>query len=174
MRPQKPKFDLGDQQRAFDEWGANCGPGAVAAIMDMSLDDVRPIMAAEGFEAKRYTNPTMMNAVLRRVGRPWRKIGATWPHYGLVRIQWEGPWTVPGVPMRVRYRYTHWIGAAISDGDVGVFDINCVNNGSGWLPLSEWETILVPWLLKELYPMASGKWHITHAIEIEPLSAKAD
>ena len=173
MRPLQPRFNVDDAQRAFDAWGCNCGPGAVAAIMGLSLNEVRPIMSAAGFDAKRYTNPTMMNNVLRAVGRPWRKIGATWPDYGLVRVQWEGPWTAPGVPMRVRYQHTHWIGAAISNGDIGVFDINCVNNGSGWLTLSDWEAILVPWLLKETTPKASGKWHITHAIEVEPLSAMA-
>jgi hypothetical protein len=160
-------FTKEDAKRAYDEWGANCGPGAVAAIMGISLDDVRPIMAAEGFEAKHYTNPSMMNAVLRRIGRPWRKVGAVWPSYGLVRIQWEGPWTAPGVPMRVRYRHTHWVGCEIGRTSTGIFDINCMNNGSGWVSLKEWSEVLVPWLLAESEPKADGKWHITHAIQVE-------
>jgi hypothetical protein len=164
-------FTKEDADRAYDEWGANCGPGAVAAIMGMSLDDVRPIMAAEGFEAKHYTNPSMMNAVLRRIGRPWRKAGAVWPSYGLVRVQWEGPWTAPGVPMRVRYRFTHWVGCEIGHTSTGIFDINCMNNGTGWCSLSDWTETVVPYILQQ-YPRASGKWHVTHAIQIDKSPAK--
>jgi hypothetical protein len=160
-------FTKEDAERAFDEWGANCGPGAVAAIMGMSLDDVHPIMVAEGFEAKHYTSPSMMNAVLRRIGRPWRKVGAVWPSYGLVRVQWEGPWTDPGVPVWARYRYTHWIGVARRDGgDTGIFDINCMNNGTGWCALADWQSVVVPYILRQ-YSRASGKWHLTHVIEVE-------
>jgi len=165
LMPTKPRFSLEDADRAHEEWGANCGPGALAAIMGMTLDEVRPHMG--DFERKHYTNPTLMNDALRSIGRPWRKIGAIWPQYGLVRVQWEGPWTEPGVPMRARYRYTHWIGATLVNGQVGVFDINCIDNGSGWVSLGNWETIVVPHLTA-LYPRASGKWHITHAIEIHP------
>lgn len=161
----KPRFTLEDGRRAQEEWGANCGPGAIAAIMGMTLDEIRPFMSAAGFDAKHYTNPSMMNDVLRRIGRPWRKIGATWPRYGLVRVQWEGPWTEPGVPMRVRYRHTHWIGAETGGSSIGVFDINCMNNGSGWVSLADWESIVVPWLLEGT--KANGKWHTTHAIEVE-------
>lgn len=163
LTPRKPLFSLEDAERAYEAWGANCGPGAIAAIMGMTLDDVRPHMG--DFERKHYTNPTLMFDVLLSIGRPWKKIGATWPHYGLVRVQWEGPWTEPGVPMRARYRYTHWVGAATVNGEVGVFDINCINNGSGWVSLGDWESIIVKHLTA-LYPRASGKWHITHAIEL--------
>ena len=164
-------FTQEDAVRAYAEWGANCGPGAVAAIMGMSLDAVRPIMAAEGFETKHYTNPSMMNAVLRRIGRPWRKVGAVWPAYGLVRVQWEGPWTAAGVPMRARYRFTHWIGCEIGPASTGIFDINCMNNGSGWCLLEHWSEIIAPYLMGQ-YPRSTGKWHITHAIEVENPEAK--
>jgi hypothetical protein len=126
IRP--PRFTIEDADRAHKEWGANCGPGALAAITGLTLDEVRPHMG--DFERKGYTNPTLMNFALRRIGRPWRKIGATWPRYGLVRIQWEGPWMDPGVPMPARYRYTHWIGSALGRHDSrGIFDINCIRCG---------------------------------------------
>lgn len=158
-----PRFSEEDANRAYEEWGANCGPGALAAVMGMTLDDVRPHMG--DFERKGYTNPTLMSAALRSIGLPWRKIGARWPHYGLVRVQWEGPWTEAGVPLRVRYRYTHWIGAAIDRGDIGIFDINCMNNGTGWCSLVDWSDTVVPFLVGH-YPRANGRWHITHAIEV--------
>lgn len=162
------RFTLADAERAREEWGANCGPGAVAAIMGMTLDEVRPHFAAAGFAAKHYTNPTMMRDVLRRIARPHQPLKVLgWPNWGLVRIQWEGPWTKPGVPMRARYRHTHWVGGAVLNGGAGVFDINCINNGSGWASFENWEALLVPWLLKECQPKANGRWHKTHVIEVE-------
>ena len=159
------RFTAEDAERAHADWGANCGPGALAAIMNMTLEEVRPHIP--GFELKHYTNPTMMNAALRSIGRPWRKVGACWPNYGLVRVQWEGPWTEPGVPMKARYRYTHWIGSWFTlERGHGVFDINCIGNGTGWAARADWERVIVPHLTA-LYPRASGNWHITHGIEIE-------
>jgi len=171
------RFTKQEADRAHDEWGANCGPGALAAILDMTLDEVRPHMG--DFERKRYTNPTLMIEALRSIGAKWRTniLGSKfkgavctfvgWPRYGLARIQWEGPWTNPGVPMRVRYRYTHWVGVATRDrDDVGIFDINCMNNGTGWVGVDGWTKTIVPYLTAQ-YPDASGKWHITHSIEVQ-------
>lgn len=163
--PIAPRFSLHDAVRASEAWGANCGPGALAAILSMTLDEVRPHMG--DFERKRYTNPTLMFESLDRAGAKWRSIGTTWPCYGLARIQWEGPWTAPGVPIRARYRHTHWVGAATIRNEVGIFDINCINNGTGWVRIKEWETIVVPWIIMEAVPRANGKWHITHAIEVD-------
>jgi len=134
------RFTQDDANRAHDEWGANCGPGALAAIMGMTLDEARPRLI--GFDAKGYTNPTMMFDALKSVSADFavrrfpdgRYCDLDWPLFGLARIQWEGPWTNPGVPMRARYRYTHWV-------------------------------VIAPHLIAQ-YPRASGKWHITHAIEV--------
>jgi len=173
------RFTVDDAQRAYDVWGCNCGPGALAAILGLTLDQVRPHLG--DFEAKRYTNPTLMKSALVSLGAKWsltslgqRRCGwqvnyLGWPRYGLARIQWEGPWTKPGVPIAARYRHTHWVGSmqgAISD-RYGIFDINCLNNGSGWVSADDWRDVLVPWLLSECEPKADGRWHITHAIEIE-------
>jgi hypothetical protein len=167
-----PRFTLADADRAHSEWGCNCGPAALAAIVGLTLDEVRPHMG--DFEQKGYTNPTMMLHALESVGAQFRSRGLAdnvklldWPRYGLARIQWEGPWTNPGVPIRARYRQTHWVGAAHRNGDIGVFDINCINNGTGWVALGEWRDIVVPYILKGCVPRANGKWHITHAIEVE-------
>jgi hypothetical protein len=144
--------------------------------MGMTLDEVRPHLG--DFEQKHYTNPAMMNAALRSIGRPWRKIGAEWPVYGLARIQWEGPWTLPGVPFKARYRYTHWVGAAASQNGPGIFDINALGNnalgnGQGWTPLKAWAEIVVPYILSECVLRASGGWHITHALAVEPPAVRA-
>ncbi|CAM5576418.1 hypothetical protein MAUB1S_09692 [Mycolicibacterium aubagnense] len=167
-----PLFSAEDQDRAYDEWGANCGPGAIAAICGLTLDEVRPHMG--DFHVKRYTNPTLMWEVLRSLGVRFSvKAGQFrddgWPIYGLARVQWEGPWTEPGVPMRARYRHTHWVGAAQKAGHgIGIFDINAIGNGTGWCFLEDWKSRLVPWLLEECVPRASGGWHLTHIVEILP------
>jgi hypothetical protein len=166
------KISIEDGDRAYHEWGCNCGPAALAAIMGLTLDQVRPHMG--DFERKRYTNPTLMFTALDSVGARWRKLPGParcdWPVYGLCRIQWEGPWTKPGVPIRARYRHTHWIGVQhpLYSMSVGIFDVNCLNNGSGWVSEEHWRDILVPHLLSERVPRADGKFHITHSIEIEP------
>lgn len=175
MRATKPKFTLDEAQRAADEWGMNCGPGAVAAICGLTLDQVRSHFDAHGFATKHYTNPTMMLDVLRSIAADFRVCrypdgkycDLDWPRYGLARIQWEGPWTKPGVPMRVRYRHTHWVGVERDPiKGVGIFDINMMANGQGWGSLQDWRTICVPWILDECVPRADGKWHLTHGIEI--------
>jgi hypothetical protein len=178
--PPRTRFSIDDADRAHAEWGANCGPGAVAAICGLTLDEVRPYMG--DFEFKHYTNPTLMWQVLERLWpaygigyhcRP-KQAGAVpliWPAYGLARIQWEGRWTQPGVPMPVRYRHTHWVGACTaleahtSEPNIGIFDINAISNGTGWTPESDWASLLVPALIADLKG-ADGNWHITHCVEI--------
>jgi hypothetical protein len=169
MAPHPPtRFTQADAERAADEWGCNCGPSALAAILQLTLGEVRPLMG--DFESKRYTNPTLMFQSLDRAAGLWhwhRRPDRDWPRYGLARIQWTGPWTKPGVPARVAYRQTHWVGAMRGAREIGVFDINMIANGTGWGSLMNWETILVPWLLKEAVPRADGGWFITHSVEVE-------
>ncbi len=166
-----PKFTAEEMDRANEVWGANCGPGAIAAICGLTLDELRPLMG--DFEGKHYTNPTLMFEVLQRIGVRFRYRGGylgmqNWPTWGLARIQWEGPWTADGVPIRARYRHTHWVGVCARDAaDVGIFDVNAMANGTGWCSLADWRTGIVPYILAECVPRASGGWHITHAVEIE-------
>lgn len=174
--PKPLRFTAMDLEEAHEAWGCNCGPGALAAILGLTLDQVRPLMG--DFEQKRYTNPTLMLESLRRAGARLSYRGghldpADMPNYGLARIQWEGPWTQPGLPMRARYRYTHWVGSCRIDqpragrGRLGVFDINCMNSG-GWVGFDDWSDAIVPNILKQCVPRADGKWHVTHAIEVTP------
>lgn len=164
----KPRFTLDDAVAASETWGANCGPGAIAAIAGMTLDELRPHMG--DFEAKGYTNPTLMWEVLTRLGLVWRKRPGRvdldiLPAWGVARIQWEGPWCEPGVPVRARYRHTHWIGVGLHEMRPIAFDINCMSVG-GWVPWSEWKSQVAPWLIREAVPRANGKWHITHVADV--------
>lgn len=169
----KLRFTLADAERANDEWGCNCGPSALAAVTGRTLDEIRPL----DFEKKRYTNPTLMFDSLKRTGVAFDRIQGM-PTHGLLRTQWEGPWTEPGVPMRVRYRHTHWIGikqplhAAMLDQfhrNAGIFDVNAMNSG-GWIAYSDWACTLVPWLLKEAVPKANGRWHVTHRVQVDAVN----
>jgi len=164
MKPARPRFTEADADRANEVWGSNCGPGAIAAITNMTLDELRPHLG--DFEQKHYTNPTLMFDILRRLGVAWqRRQDKEWPDWGLVRIQWEGPWTKPGVPPRVAYRHTHWVGCCRHEAEIGIFDINCMAS-HGWVSRKAWSDIVVPWLLEECVPKASGGWHITHSIDV--------
>lgn len=150
-----------EAESAYEEWGANCGPGALAGILGLSLDEIRPHMG--NFEQKGYTNPTLMYAALESLGVQFEKLSdLRWPTYGLVRIQWEGPWT----HWHARARHTHWIGTSASEGGRGVFDINCVNNGNGWVSLADWACVVVPHLTA-LYPKATGTWSIANSLELD-------
>jgi hypothetical protein len=159
------RFYQAEVESAADTWGLNCGPAAVAAICNLTLDELRPHLG--DFEAKRYTNPTLMWSILNSIGAKWRLVtpARTWPAYGLARVQWEGPWTAPGVPARVSYRFSHWIGAQQGKASVGIFDVNAMNTG-GWIDVNDWAGILVPWLLKQVAPKADGRWHLTHVVEV--------
>ncbi len=147
--------------------GTVTGPAAIAAILGMTLDKLRPQLG--DFERKCYTNPTLMWEILDRLGAFWRRGNPrSWPAYGLARVQWEGPWTKPGVPMRARYRHTHWVGAAWSMAreDFGIFDVNAMANGTGWASVADWSGVIVPWILETCEPKADGRWHLTHVVEI--------
>ena len=158
-------FTEQDAIRAFDEWGSNCGPGAIAAIAGLSLDELRPHLG--DFEKKKYTNPLLMYQILRSLNlKTSMRKPPQWTTFGLVRVQWEGPWMDPGVPIAARYRHTHWVGAATVNERVGVFHINCMNSG-GWVSLDDWSRVIAPYLIEHHAKKANGKWHITHAIEVE-------
>lgn len=160
----RTRFTLDDVERAAADWHCNCGPASIAAIAALTLDELRPMLG--DFESKGYTNPTLMWEILGRLPLLWARAQLVWPRWGLVRIQWEGPWTKPGVPARAAYRHTHWVGSRRRDGRTDIFDVNamCV---SGWVPLAEWTDQLVPWLLSECEPKADGRWNMTHAVEIQ-------
>lgn len=182
------RFTVDDAQKASDEWGFNCGPGALCAVLGMTPDEIRPHLG--DFESKRYTNPTLMASILRNLGVRFYRYyearsnftpdvpdnsGRCWgtnpiyPTFGLVRVQWGGPWTKPDVPVQVRYRHTHWIAVRKVDTDDETrreaFDVNAICEG-GWLPWSEWADQLVPWLLKQAEPKGDGRWWMTHGWEI--------
>jgi hypothetical protein len=159
-----------EAQDASDVWGFNCGPAALCAVLHLTPAELRHHLI--DFEQKGYTNPTLMGKVLRGFGVWYRQVyRSDDPRYpglrkiplrrAVMRVQWGGPWTKPGVPMQARYRQTHWV--AVRNGSAEVYDVNA----DDWLPRANWEFELVPWLIKEAVPKADGTWWPTHAYEIE-------
>jgi hypothetical protein len=142
----KARFSAEEALAAWNAWRFNCGPGALCAITNKTPDEIRPHMG--DFEKKGYTNPTLMASILRDLGiafqrvfentgperKPW--CDDSLPSFGLMRVQWGGPWTRDGVPMRARYRHTHWVAVDRSRGDTIIFDVNAACVG-GWIPWSE-------------------------------------
>jgi hypothetical protein len=126
-------------------------------------------------------NPTMMLAAMRSLGVKWEawpseRLGPVgWPLPGLGRVQWEGPWMAPAVPAAARYKHTHWVGARIKEVTFGgttarwieIFDVNAIALAShGWISVELWRDRLVPLILKERHPKASGTWRLTHRLQI--------
>ncbi|MDQ3834308.1 MAG: hypothetical protein M3315_11910 [Actinomycetota bacterium] len=129
-------YEPADTEQAWTEWGCNCGPAALAAVLQKDCNEVRSLFA--GFDRRRYVNPTHMRDALAAARVPaWRSVGE-WPQYGLVFLQIEGPWCNPGVPVGVAYRHTHWIASTVASygGEVQqfVYDVNA----DQWAPFRWW------------------------------------
>lgn len=177
-------FGEQDFDKAFSEWGANCGPGALAFALQVGIDKVRGMIP--DFEEKKFTSPTMMQKALANADQAFELIrenrifDVPWTEsfrdvIALTRIQWNGPWTAPGANPRWAYKYTHWIATwkLSEDADlVGigelkagadmVFDVN-----GGIRTFESWKTDIAP-LLAGMYPRADGTFVPTHIYRLKP------
>lgn len=174
VKPYEYPYSQEESQAAHEAWGANCGPGALATMVGLKLDDVRSHIPQ--FEQRGYTNPSMMQAALRSLGVKYHEVDDTlareagsvldpgykliWPKYGLMRIQWEGRWMNPGVPIAARYRHTHWVGIIATD-QPNIFDCNF-----GWGDYIRWVREVVGPITSQIKG-ANGKFHPTHCWELE-------
>lgn len=156
-----------EANQAAREWGCNCGPGALACILGITLDEVRPIVEAVGFADKQYMNPTMMQQSLgkkllcKRPVYEKDRSQTQFPYHGLARIQWTGPWTAAGANPKWAYGNTHWIASGgKKSGEIEIFDIN-----SGMVSLKKWIDETVPFIVKDIQ-RADGGWFITHCWEV--------
>jgi hypothetical protein len=157
-------FTKSELDQAIKEWGCNCGPAALAFAAQTSLDRAR--RAIPGFNLKGFTNPSMMQTGLRTLGVPFERAPSLNPAdlafdgLSLVRVQFTGPWTKPGAPVRAAYQHTHWIATWMRQ--VGeqqlpfAFDVN-----SGFTPFRNWHDETLPLLVKN-HPRRDGGWRPTH------------
>lgn len=167
-------FTQEEAQVAFEKWGCNCGPSALATMLGISLDAAH--VAIPNFDERKYTSPTMMKEALEQLGVKFTDRKSEDKHdvarYGLTRIQIEGPWYG-----RFAYHRTHWVGSMrYSVGGLSpltpdspaqplqehtyVFDIN-----GGWLTFDDWNARIMPQVIA-MYKRATGDWSATHRWEL--------
>lgn len=149
--------------QANEAWQCNCGPAAIAAACGLTLDDVGGRLS--GWPG--YMNPSLMVETLKKLRiRFWPSLTVNWGRRAVVRIQWGGPWMLPGVPIGARYQHTHWVASCFAYERVWLFDCNNLFLGlGGWVHAEEWEQKVVPALL-EGKKRADGTWSRTHVYEI--------
>lgn len=144
---------------AHAEWGCNCGPSALAAALDLKLDQVRPHLL--DFEQRGYMSAAMMRGALARLGFSARPVRDGRYYDGLALVQWSGPWLKPGVHWAERLRRTHWVAMRQHDHWQWVFDVN--NDDFGWVPLHYWTMVTAPRIIREAVKGGDGKWEWTHS-----------
>lgn len=140
-----------DIEVAADEWNANCGPCSLAAILNLTLTETRPLL--NGFDKRGYMNITHVTDALKAASRSFRARLKTRPQYGLAFIQWGGHEKKPAF---VQYRFTHWIAF---DGDT-VFEVNAPE----LVPWGLWQTVMPEIMREEGH--GDGSFFIRSAIEV--------
>jgi hypothetical protein len=167
--PQLELPALLDVDQAIGEWGANCGPAALAGALGLQLADVRAAVSDDGF-FRGYMSITDMKKALPRLGVVPEKVWTTPPNGMLAQtngapilccVTWGGPWS--GVP-RAAAKHRHFIvyrhGYVGSQGPGWVCDVNV---DGGWILASEWKEKLLPDLLPE---RGDGTWAIQWAAQV--------
>jgi hypothetical protein len=170
-----------DAATAHERRGFNCGPAALAFALRITPD--RAMDAIPGFDARKYTSPTMMKVALQLLGVHCRDVTRKFTGsadreanaenvnrmfspdgVALVRLQWTGPWTEPGMNPKWAYSHTHWICAweepAVKGGKA-VFDIN-----GGTMTYAEWTKEIAPAITASIQ-RADGGYFPTHIWRIE-------
>jgi len=141
-----------DIEAATTEWDANCGPCALAAILDRSLAETRPLL--NGFDKRGYMNITQVTDALRTAGVPFKSRLKNRPNYGLAFIQWGGHDKKPAF---VQYKFTHWIAVA---GET-VFEVNAPH----LVTWREWQNVMPAFARQAGW--GDGTFFIRSAIEIQ-------
>ena len=158
-----------DTTEAYDAWGANCGPAALAALTR------RPVMGLREHcqPWKGYLSFAGMLKALRSVGvghlvvrRDFKTINETgtverYPGR-LSLIQWGGPWLRAGVHPGAALCRTHWV--AVQHNPRAVYDVN----SGDWQDFDEW--VHVARAIMRETPRSDGTWQIRGSILVEGVS----
>lgn len=70
--PPPLRFGVDEAQAASDEWGFNCGPAALCAVLGLTPAELRPHLG--DFERKRYTKPLPRPAGPREALISWGRV----------------------------------------------------------------------------------------------------
>lgn len=141
-------YTRAESDEAAEGWGANCGPHSLAAALGLTMNEVRDCRTMLDFPG--WTNPTRIEDVLRELDVPFQRRSELRTKTfcsGINRVQWEGSWLNPGVPVAAAYAHTHWV--AQYSGHV----LCAMLDGAQWLPIADWSAEVE----------RRGKpWHVTH------------
>lgn len=171
-----------DVDEAHAEWGANCGPCALAAALGKCVADVRvavskperqlellgPSSSYRGFmgirdmrEALQALRVPIVRTWLRQPSRMLDDLDDTSGHSVLIILQWSGPWNdVPRAAATYRHFVVYRNGFVGPIGPKWIYDANF-----GWLPMSVWAEHIVPGLIP---PRGDGAWLVDWAAELDP------
>lgn len=170
-----------DVDAAYDRWGANCGPCALAAALGCSVDDLRaavsePAKQLELGEPPLHYRGYMDVGHMRRalaamrvpILRTWRdqpaeflaSLGDTQERAVIVMVLWSGPWNA--IP-RAAATHRHFI--AYRHVCVGAWGPGWTYDGNaqGWLPHAIWAQDIAPQLIPK---RGDGTWTIGWAAEL--------
>lgn len=174
-----PLYIPTDLDLASSTWGANCGPGALAALLGREVWTTRALFPH--FPEKAWVNLTQMLAAVAAVPISHRreqlpKPGnpeATGPfpfplaRKALAQIQWTGKWTLPGADPRQAPRHSHWTAVATVPAGTFVYDVNVNWDGplpGGWLLVEHWEKQIAPMMMAE--KKGRTGWYVKDLIHI--------
>ncbi len=150
MIPPKLMFTNADSSRAHREWGANCGPHALAAAIGFTLDQVRGCIPAH-CRGKGMKGADMEAALTAARKECWLKHGLRTNKLceGINSIVWPKRWLAAGIPLGTAGDY-HFIA------HFGGF-VYCtalppsMREGEGWV---SYEAANRYWLTEY------GEWHV--------------
>lgn len=144
------RFGPDEIRAAYELWGCNCGPAALAACLGLELDAIRSAIGR--FDQLGYINREMMFEAVVKLGFRCREDLVAdqdgvdrYPSHGLCLVQFGGPW-IDGEKPNPKWasRHTHWIACKIVGVQTWIFDINCL----GWSTYQRWAEGTMPFLSK--------------------------
>lgn len=177
-----------DVIEASDEWGANCGPTAIAAALGLTMREVKSAVAPSG-TFQGYMGVRDLREAIARAGgqivRQWskpekRELARTDGSPIVVVVRFCGPWDdIPNERVRARVQATHRhafcyrhgivAGQASEFGPGWVYDCNNVIRNEGrlvvtWAPVKLWRDDV----LRELVPeRGTGEIEIDWMAQVE-------
>jgi hypothetical protein len=147
--PRPLKFTIKDYRNANKAYGANCGYGALAAILGITIDKVRALAPESEEVGGIYRH--LMPSVIRRAGWECRDIGARLPEYGLAVVVFDDD-----------MKQGHWIAVAGNK----FFDSYSISEGLDWCDASKWWSKIAP-KVATYWPKTSKEWRIDLGLEVE-------
>lgn len=175
METKEPElaYGLEESRRAWDEWGANCGPHSIAAATGNNLETVRKALG----RFPGWMSPTMIRETLLKLKwvQRWEPVGPKsrvpfkWKMErerareihakarSIARVQYEGPWLDPKADPVKAYYQTHWVAFQRK------WVLDTTQCSFQWIEASEWKVLFDTHCQNEGYE----GWHFTHWLHLE-------